>query len=127
MENFPVEERIKKRTEIRKILRKGKSAYAYGAKLSVLEAEQKDSSQSFSRIAFTFGPKYGNAVQRNRAKRLGREAYRHVRKSIKPGYDLVLMVFQPKDKKYDARYQDRLRQLKNLFYKANLFKGRRTQ
>lgn len=69
-----------------------------------------------NRIAFTLGRKFGNAVERNHARRVGREAYRHIRRNIKSGYDLVLLVYPGKD-----TFITRFEQLKELFFKAGLF------
>jgi RNase P protein component len=49
----------------------------------------------YNRIVITFARKFGNAVQRNRARRLGREAYRLMRDNCKAGYDLVLLLYPP--------------------------------
>jgi ribonuclease P protein component len=71
-----------------------------------------------TRIAFTFARKYGNAVERNRARRVGREAYRYMRKGLKPGFDLVLLVYPGKD-----TLAGRMEQLKALFSRAGLCMG----
>lgn len=48
-----------------------------------------------SRLGVTATRKIGNAVIRNRARRLVREAYRRVRASLPSGYDLVVVVRPP--------------------------------
>jgi ribonuclease P protein component len=73
---------------------------------------------SHNRIAFTFARKYGNAVERNRARRLGREAYRYMRNGLKPGFDLVLLVYPGKD-----TLAGRKGQLGMLFSKAGFYRG----
>ena len=46
-----------------------------------------------NRICFTFSRGFGNAVERNRARRLGREAYRNLKPRLRCGYDLILLVY----------------------------------
>jgi ribonuclease P protein component len=70
---------------------------------------------SHNRIAFTFARKFGNAVERNRARRVGREAYRLLQNRLKTGYDLVLLVYPGKD-----FLADRMDQLTMLFSRAGL-------
>lgn len=76
----------------------------------------RENGKATNRIAFTFARKYGNAVQRNRSRRLSREAYRRIKSQLKQGYDLVLLIYPDGD-----RYDHRVRQLDNLVLKAGLF------
>jgi ribonuclease P protein component len=68
-----------------------------------------------NRIVFTFARKFGNAVERNRARRLSREVYRFIRNALKPGFDLVLLLYPGGD-----FFSNRMEQLKILFRKAAL-------
>jgi ribonuclease P protein component len=105
-----------------------------GVKLFVLQ-----NSLSYNRICFTFSRGYGNAVERNRARRLGREAYRHLRPRLAGGYDLILLVYpnappsvsKDADAGKEARqatvsrksgFALRTEQLEFLFTKAGLLK-----
>lgn len=45
-----------------------------------------------NRVAFVAGKRLGNAVTRNRAKRLLREAYRRNQDKISSGYDIVIVA-----------------------------------
>jgi ribonuclease P protein component len=107
---FPRVERLKKREEIREVFNRGWIVSCSGAKLFVRKNEI-----SRNRIAFTFSRKFGNAVNRNRARRVGREAYRYIRQGLKIGYDLVLLVYPGKD-----TFAVRMEQLNSLFFKAGL-------
>jgi ribonuclease P protein component len=75
-----------------------------------------ENSISNNRICFTFSKGFGNAVQRNRARRLGREAYRLLKPELFSGYDLILLVHP----ETDAMLSFRTKQLKSLFTKAGL-------
>ncbi len=48
--------------------------------------------RSFTRVGLTTSKKVGNAVQRNRWKRLLREAYRLHKAEFPQGFDLVIIV-----------------------------------
>jgi len=81
-----------------------------------------------NRICFTFPRGFGNAVARNRARRLGREAFRLLNSRLSNnrllgsplcgGNDLILLVYQ----ETDMALSDRLKQLESLFNKAGLLK-----
>ena len=44
------------------------------------------------RVGITTGKKTGNAVKRNRSRRVIREAFRPLAVSVKPGYDIVFVA-----------------------------------
>ena len=108
---FPQQERLKGRDEIREVFNRKRVVSCSGAKLFILK-----NGFSYNRIAFTFSRKFGNAVERNRARRLGREAYRHLRQGLKPGYDLVLLVYPGNN-----IFSSRMEQLRELLSRAGLF------
>jgi ribonuclease P protein component len=108
---FQRAEHLKRRCEIRNVFSQGKGVTCSGAKLFVLH-----NGLSYNRIAFAFSRKFGIAVERNRARRLGREAYRHISYVLKSGYDVVLLVYPGEN-----TFLDRLEQVKQLFSKAGLY------
>jgi ribonuclease P protein component len=48
---------------------------------------------SGNRLVITFARKFGNAVKRNRTRRVSREAYRLLKNRLKAGFDLVVLVY----------------------------------
>jgi ribonuclease P protein component len=113
--SFPLRERLKGRDEIKEVFSRKRAVYCPGAKLL-----RKENGRRYNRIAFTFSRKFGNAVARNRARRVGREVYRHLRNDLKPGYDLVLLVY-PGNRENDS-YSWRMEQMRELCGRAGLFK-----
>jgi len=109
---FERKEHLKGRNDIQAVFKRGKRFGCQGAKLLMLK-----NSLAYNRICFTLSRGFGNAVQRNRARRLGREAYRLLRPRLHGGYDLILLVFP----ETQATLSTRIRQLEFLFSKAGLF------
>ena len=101
---------MKRRNDIREVFGKGKRIGCKGAKLFVLQ-----NSLPRNRICFTFPRGFGTAVQRNRAKRLGREAYRSLKPCLHNGYDLILLLYPQ-----ELSLSGCIRQLQYLFAKAGL-------
>jgi ribonuclease P protein component len=108
---FRREEHLKGRDRIREVF-KGKRFSCRGAKLFLLE-----NGLPYNRICFTFPGGFGNAVKRNRAKRLGREAFRLLKPCLRSGYDMILLVYSESG----TDLADRAKQLKTLFTGAGLF------
>jgi ribonuclease P protein component len=119
-------ERLKQSEGIRRVFKSGKAYGCPGAKLFALK-----NGLSHNRIGFTLARKFGNAPQRNRAKRLGREAYRLLRPRLAGGFDLVLLVYPPSrtealpagDRFPRPDLKFRLKQLNRLFTQAGLMRG----
>ncbi len=103
-------ERLKTREEISKVFTSSVRVTCSGAKLVVLK-----NGTSRNRIAVTLVRKYGNAVTRNRSKRLLREIYRSLKFSIKPGYDMVIVLYPG-----GYTYSQRRKQFMYLLQKADI-------
>ena len=113
---FRGRERLKGRDEIRAVFNQGRPAACSGAKLFF-----RANGLPYNRIAVTFSRKFGNAVERNRARRVSREAYRHLSGRLKAGYDLVLLVYPDRDRGAGVRFAGRMEQFELLFTRAGLF------
>jgi ribonuclease P protein component len=61
----------------------------------VLRYLRKENSENRNRVGFSVSANLGSAVDRNRTKRLLREAYRKNEGSLKKGYDLVFIARKP--------------------------------
>lgn len=79
--------RLAKSEQFRRVRREGRS---YAQSLLVLVVLTND--MPYSRLGFLVSKRIGNAVVRNRVKRLLREAARARLVDISPGWDLVLIA-----------------------------------
>lgn len=82
--------RLTESTDFKRVRRMGNS---YAHPLIVLIALPNEKERT--RFAVVAGRSVGKAVQRNRAKRLLREALRPLLPSIIPGWDVILISRQP--------------------------------
>lgn len=78
---------ICKNNEFRRAYARGKSYVTPLVVVYVVKNRCKE-----ARVGITTSKKVGNAVQRNRSRRVLREAYRQLADRVKPGYDLVLVA-----------------------------------
>lgn len=104
--------RLKKSSEITRVRRIGKS---YAHPLIVLITLPSKLSQS--RVAVSAGRSVGNAVQRNRAKRLLREALRPLMPQLIPGWDILVLSRRATA---DAAYSEIEAAAQSLLYRAHL-------
>lgn len=104
--------RLRKSTDFKRVRRMGKT---YAHPLIVLIAHFDDSENS--RFAVAAGRSLGKAVQRNRAKRIIREALRSLIPAIKPGWDIILLARRPMN---EATLQQSQAALTELLHRARL-------
>jgi ribonuclease P protein component len=104
--------RLTKSADILRVRRFGKS-YAHPLVVLVALANKQD----VSRFAVSAGRSIGNAVARNRAKRLLREGLRPFQSQIEPGWDIVLLARSPLSR---SRLEDASTALSSLFARAKL-------
>lgn len=81
------EERLTKNYEFREVYKKGRSLANRELVLYVLKRDDP-----LKRIGISISKKVGNAVRRNRLKRILREVFRLNRGKMKEGLDLVFIV-----------------------------------
>ena len=103
-------ERLKKSEDFRRVFGSPLKHSCQGAKLAAVS-----NSLDKPRLGVGLSKKFGNAVERNRAKRQVREIFRLHKDRIKPGYDLVFLVFPGL-----WSYQDREQQFFQLATRAGL-------
>ncbi len=104
--------RLTQSTDFKRVRRSGKS---YAHPLVVLIVVPADGEST--RFGIIAGKSVGKAVQRNRAKRLIREALRSLLPQIKPGFKIVLIARNPIVEKKLSEIHACLHQ---LFTRANL-------
>lgn len=73
--------------------------------------------ENTARMGITTSKKIGNAVQRNRARRVVREAYRTLLPRIRPGFDVVLVA---RKKTWSIKMGDVLRELTKKLAEARI-------
>ena len=93
---------ICRNNDFRRIYARGKS---YVSPLVVVYALKNRTKNV--RVGITTSKKVGNAVQRNRSRRVIREAFRALAPRVRPGFDLVLVArgMTPYVKSTDVRRQ----------------------
>lgn len=94
--------RLKSSTDFERVRRDGRS---HAHPLVVLLARRRAPDEStpggalvgatVTRVGFVAGKSVGSAVERNRAKRLLREALRGAAAGLEPGWDMVLIARRP--------------------------------
>jgi len=109
---FCKKERLSTSREIREVLTSGKSESVRNLKILYKKNEKGQ-----NRAAIVLKRKYGNAVCRNRAKRVLRECYRLKKEQLVSGYDFVFIVYPDDDKMMRRKLQ-----VDSLFKKAHLLK-----
>ena len=104
--------KINKNREYKRIYNRGKS---FASPFLVTYAMKNKS--RINRVGITTSKKIGNAVRRNRARRVIRAAYRELMKKIKFGYDIV---FVARSKTCEVKMNDVLKSMTYHFEKLGV-------
>ncbi len=84
-EKLSKQDRISKRSEINKVFELGKSASD-----GIIQLYMLANNLGRPRLAVVISRRHGNAVRRNRVKRLCREAFRTCRDKLPQSYDYII-------------------------------------
>lgn len=104
--------RLTRSMDIQRVRRTGRS---YAHPILVLMVQHSD--QPFTRVGVIAGKGVGKAVQRNRAKRLLREAFRMIYPSVLHGYDVLLIA---RKKLLDTKFSEIKEVINSLLSGADL-------
>ena len=109
-EKFKNRERIRSRKEIDALFQQGKRYFGRYCTLVTLE-----NGQTFNRMVISVSRRVGNAVLRNREKRICREIYRRHKGELKEGNDILILV-----KGIEEGFERRKMEIIGLFRQARL-------
>ena len=109
---FRKKEHIKRPADIQNLFRNGKRISIKDAKIFFIQ-----NNLDYNRIGFPLPHGYGNAIQRNKAKRYNRETYRLFKTHLNIGYDILFLFYSEK-----SSFNSRCEQFETLCKKAGLLK-----
>lgn len=113
MYKLPKQNILRKNKQFQSVYRYGKS---YANRMMVIYVLSNKDTQR--KVGFAAGKRLGNAVVRNRVKRLLRETYRLNQHKLKLGFDLLLVGRKPM---VDVKYKVVSKAFGDLCTKANIF------
>jgi ribonuclease P protein component len=92
LHTFPKSERLRYGHQFRQVYERGRKVEGRLLALYLLDEPATNPAPSGRAVGVVTGRKLGGAVQRNRARRLLREAYRLNKHKLKPNFQLVMVA-----------------------------------
>lgn len=108
--SFAQHERIRRKNDFQRVYAQGKKVVSSSFILYLYT----DSNRQYRRLGITASKKVGNAVTRNRCKRIVREVFRKNKELFPQGADVVVIV---KREMASKRYSDVLEELCSILQK----------
>ncbi|NBF41129.1 MAG: ribonuclease P protein component [Spirochaetes bacterium] len=109
-ESLTRDERLRRRSEIRRVFEHGRNFSCRGLRLRIME-----NALPYNRVLVAPVKKAGNAVNRNRLRRAGKEVYRRLKPRLDGGFDLAFVVYPG-----DYSFSERLEQFQRLLRDARV-------
>ncbi|NQU11815.1 ribonuclease P protein component [bacterium] len=113
-QTFPKRERLQRGSEFRRVFDNGRKVVG---RLAVLYVRPGGSGGPACRLGLVTSRKVGDAVDRNRARRLLREAYRRHKNELQPSLELVIIARPAIN---GRSYADVETEMIGLFARANM-------
>lgn len=111
-ESLTKQERIRKKSDFKRIFSSSESVGCRGAKMFF-----KENGLGYCRFGVTLRRHYGNAVERNYARRLVKEIFRTNKEMLSSSYDILLVLYPQSDS-----LESRKAQYFKLLRRANIAK-----
>jgi ribonuclease P protein component len=108
--SFRKYERIRQKNDFERVYKQGKKVVSSSFVLYI----DSDSKRQYRRLGITASKKIGNAVKRNRCKRLVRELFRRNKKKFPPGSDVIVIIKRDMIGKRYAELEEELYSIRQM-------------